>query len=253
MTLKGETGGLFAWQVESALLNVQWAMLTDVGHRREINEDSAVAAPPVFAIADGMGGHEAGEVASNCVVERLSELGGRSVGEAELVNALRGAVNDLIDTGVGAGSGTTVTGVSLLDSVHEAEIFNIGDSRVYLYRNGVLVQLTKDHSVVQELVDAGRINEDEAEVHPHSNVITRAVGLNDDPIPDLLRIEVQDGDSVLVCSDGLTKEITKYGLAHFMSQSTNPADLAQEMLTAALDNGGRDNVTLVVLRFSTPE
>lgn len=247
MTIKGQTDGTLDWSTASEDLTLRWAMRTDVGRRREINEDSATATPPVFAVADGMGGHEAGEVASNCVVERLSELDGREVGEAELVTALRGAVADLIDSGVDPGSGTTVTGLSLVAGLAEAEVFNIGDSRVYLHRNGVIVQLTKDHSVVQELVDSGQISIDEAEVHPHANIITRAVGFHDDPTPEMLHVTLQPGDRLLICTDGLTKELTSYGLAHFLARSESPATAADEMLEAALSNGGRDNVTLIVL------
>lgn len=238
------------WTAGDEQFDVNWAMVTDVGHKREINEDSAVVAPPVFAVADGMGGHEAGEVASNCVVERLSELADQRVGETEIVTALRGAVSDLVDSGVDSGSGTTVTGLTLSADVPEAEIFNVGDSRVYLFRNDVVVQVTKDHSVVQELIDAGQLSVDDAETHPHSNVITRAVGLYDDPIPDFVRVGVQDGDRLLVCTDGLTKEITQYGIAHFLSTEPELKQAADELLAAALNNGGRDNVTLIILDFT---
>lgn len=247
MTLKGNVDGSIDWPVGASTVTLHWAMRTDVGHRREINEDSATATPPVFAVADGMGGHEAGEVASDCVVERLSELEHRTVTESEIITALRGAVADLIDSGVDAGSGTTVTGLVLVAGLAEADVFNIGDSRVYLFRDDVIVLLTKDHSVVQELVDSGQISADEAEVHPHANVITRAVGFHDDPVPDLIRITLQAGDRILICTDGLTKELTSYGLAHFLGQSHTPALAADELLDAALGNGGRDNVTLIVL------
>lgn len=249
MTLKGQPDGQRDWVVNESTIQVTWAMRTDLGRRREINEDSAAATPPVFAVADGMGGHEAGEVASNCVVERLSELEDRSVSETEIATALRGAVADLIETGVDSGSGTTVTGIALLDDAHEGIVFNIGDSRVYLYRNDVVVQLTKDHSIVQELVDAGQLDADDAESHPHANVITRAVGFHDDPVPDTIQVAIHPGDRLLVCTDGLTKELTMFGLTHFLQQSSNPAEAADALVEAALGNGGRDNITVIVMAF----
>lgn len=255
MTVKGDLSGSGLWTSAAAELNYQWAMRTDLGHRREINEDSAVAAAPVFAVADGMGGHEAGEVASACVVERLAELGDTTVTEDDLTRALRDAVNDLVASGVDAGSGTTVTGIALQSEGDEPilEVFNIGDSRVYLFRDDLLVQVTRDHSIVQELVDAGQISADEAEVHPHANVITRAVGFHDDPVPEMVRLAVQAGDRVLICSDGLTKELTHYGLAHFLAREFTIDQAADELINAALSNGGRDNVTLIVLQFDAHE
>ncbi|HLP22984.1 MAG TPA: protein phosphatase 2C domain-containing protein [Microbacteriaceae bacterium] len=250
MTIKGGDTGSFDWPVAGTPLRVHWATRTDVGRRREINEDAAVATPPVFAVADGMGGHEAGEVASACVVERLSELQGRTVSEDDVVSALRGAVADLAETGVDPGSGTTVSGIFLHDAEPAVTVFNIGDSRVYRFREGDLEQLTRDHSVVQDLVDAGELASEDAESHPHANVITRAVGFYDDPLPDSVRHAVASGDWYLVCSDGLTKELTSYGLSHFLEHAVDPAHAAESLLDAALQNGGRDNVTLVVLRIT---
>ncbi|MFM6973768.1 MAG: PP2C family protein-serine/threonine phosphatase [Agromyces sp.] len=249
MMLKGNTDGTLEWSLGNRALNVSWAMRTDLGRRREINEDSAAATPPIFAVADGMGGHDAGEVASACVVERLSELADREVTESEIVTALRGAVADLVGSGVDSGSGTTVTGLSLSSAGHMAEIFNIGDSRVYLYRDQAISQLTVDHSVVQELIDSGHISVDEAEVHPHANVITRAVGFHDDPVPDFIQLTVEPGDRILICTDGLTKEITTYGLGHFVGLDGGPSVAAEAMLEAALENGGRDNITVIVLHI----
>ena len=124
---------------------------------------------------------------------------------------------------------------------------NIGDSRVYIARGGGLAQVTTDHSVVQELVAAGRLSPEEAENHPYGNVITRAVGPSDEVAPDYVRIDVVDGDRFVVCSDGLTKELTDYGILHFLSENADPADAVAAMLHAALENGGRDNVTIIVL------
>jgi protein phosphatase len=233
-------------------LTLAWAALTDTGHRREVNEDSLVSVPPIFAVADGMGGHSAGDVASAAVVGRLAEFAERSEGDAAAINrALSLAVDDMA-RGEGVtdlGTGTTVTGVSLVIESGNPQwiVFNIGDSRVYQLVSGVLEQVTVDHSVVQELVDAGRITREEADVHPHGNVITRAVGFHEPPIPDFRILPVIPGMRILVCSDGLTKELTPYGIRHFLLSNPQPADAAHALVTAALENGGRDNVTVIVL------
>jgi protein phosphatase len=233
-------------------LTLAWAAATDVGHRREINEDSLLAAPPLFAVADGMGGHSAGDVASAAVVTRLAELSGTLVAEAGSIDrALALAVEDMAH-GVGVtdqGTGTTVTGVALA-LVSEAVswiVYNIGDSRVYQLTGGVLEQVTSDHSVVQELVDAGRITREEADVHPQGNIITRAVGFHEPPIPDYRILPIQAGMRILVCSDGLTKELTFFGIRHFLLEKKTAADAVAAMVEAALENGGRDNVTAIVV------
>lgn len=234
-------------------ITLAWAALTDTGLRREANEDSFLAATPIFAVADGMGGHSAGDVASAAVVHRLAEHSGTgSVGPAAIDAALLRAVQDMHDkVGVtDAGTGTTVTGAAIMTTADADAawlVFNIGDSRVYALRDGELVQLTRDHSVVQELIDSGHITPEEAEVHPHSNVITRAVGFHEPPVPDYQLLPVEAGTRLLVCSDGLTKELTNYGIRHFLLANPRPVDAARQLVEAALGNGGRDNVTVVVV------
>ncbi|HEU5222734.1 MAG TPA: protein phosphatase 2C domain-containing protein [Candidatus Lumbricidophila sp.] len=235
-----------------AAVTLSWSAISDTGHRREANEDSFVAVSPVFAVADGMGGHRAGDLASAAVVTRLAEHGGASVlGIGEVDHALQLAVEDMgRNLGItDSGSGTTVTGVGLaeVNGVPSWLVFNIGDSRVYLLHGGVLEQLTVDHSVVQELVDAGEITHDEAETHPHGNVITRAVGFHELPIPDYRVVAIEPGMRVLVCSDGLTKELTGHGIRHYLASNSTAAAAADELVAAALGNGGRDNVTVIVL------
>jgi PPM family protein phosphatase len=235
-----------------ARVSLSWAALSDKGYRRSINEDSLVARSPIFAVADGMGGHSAGDFASAAVVTRLAEQVSANFVTQDAINeALRAAVDDM-SRGVGQtdlGTGTTVTGIALTLIEGQAcwLVFNIGDSRTYQYHEGVLEQLTIDHSIVQELMDAGAITQAEAEVHPHSNVITRAVGFNEDPVPDYWLIPIVEGARLLVCSDGLTKELTEHGIRHFLSEGTSPLDAAQQLMDAALGNGGRDNVTVVVV------
>ena len=233
-------------------VTLAWSALTDVGHRREVNEDSLVTRSPIFAVADGMGGHSAGDVASKAVVTRLAELGGDSDTTAEAINrALALAVEDM-KAGEGVtdlGTGTTVTGVAvaIVSDAPQFIAYNIGDSRVYQLTSGVLEQVTVDHSVVQELVDAGRITREEADVHPHGNVITRAVGFHEPPVPDYRVLPLTAGLRILVCSDGLTKELTAYGIRHFLLSNPKAEDAVAALVTAALENGGRDNVTAIVL------
>ncbi|TFC89523.1 PP2C family serine/threonine-protein phosphatase [Cryobacterium sp. TMT4-31] len=233
-------------------VTLAWSALTDVGHRREVNEDSLVTRSPIFAVADGMGGHSAGDVASKAVVTRLAELGSDADTTAEAINrALALAVDDM-KAGEGVtdlGTGTTVTGVAvaIVSDAPQFIAYNIGDSRVYQLSSGVLEQVTVDHSVVQELVDAGRITREEADVHPHGNVITRAVGFHEPPVPDYRILPLTAGQRILVCSDGLTKELTAYGIRHFLLSNPKAEDAVAALVTAALENGGRDNVTAIVL------
>ena len=233
-------------------VTLSWAALTDTGHRREVNEDSILSTSPVFAVADGMGGHSAGDVASAAVVTRLAELADRTDLDAASIDRLLSLAVEDMAAGAGVtdtGTGTTVTGAALA-SVSGAPkwiVFNIGDSRVYQLTSGVLDQITTDHSVVQELVDAGSITREEADVHPHGNVITRAVGFHEPPIPDYWVLPVQPRMRILICSDGLTKELTAYGIRHYLLSNPEAQDAATALVNAALENGGRDNVTVIVL------
>lgn len=242
-----------------AHISLAWAALSDKGYRRSVNEDSLLARSPIFSVADGMGGHTAGDFASTAVVTRLAEqVSVDFIGQEALTSALRAAVDDM-GRGVGhtdLGTGTTVTGIALtlVDGAPYWLVFNIGDSRVYSYHDGTLDQVTVDHSIVQELLDSGAITPAEAEVHPHSNVITRAVGFNEDPVPDFFLIPIVAGARLLVCSDGLTKELTEHGIRYFLGEGASPLDAAQQLMDAALGNGGRDNVTVVVVDvLATPE
>ena len=233
-------------------VELSWFGITDVGTRRETNQDSYLTVPPVFAVADGMGGHSAGEVASAAVVRRLNELSGDlAVSDEHLLELLTQAVDDIeIDAGdTELGAGTTVTGVIIGEEAGGPvwKVFNIGDSRVYQYFKGALSQITVDHSVVQHLLDTGAITEEEAEVHPHANVITRAVGLGEAPLPDYSSLALIPGQRILICSDGLTKELTDVGIQYFLSTQKTAEDAARTLVEQALNNAGRDNVTVVVI------
>lgn len=233
-------------------LELRWAEATHQGRRRENNQDAVLAQYPLFVVADGMGGHIGGEIASARTVERLREVADGGVVDPETIeDALGRAVSDIVAHAetTDDGTGTTVTGVYLDTGGTEPSwvSLNIGDSRVYLARGGGLAQVTTDHSVVQELVASGRLSPEEAENHPYGNVITRAVGPSDDISPDYVRVDAADGDRFVICSDGLTKELTDYGILHFLSEHHDPADAVSAMLHAALENGGRDNITIIVL------
>ena len=233
-------------------LHLSWAEATDTGRRREINQDAVLTLYPLFVVADGMGGHIGGEIASSRTVERLRAVAETGDVTAHTIEtALEKAVKD-IAAHPGAtddGTGTTVTGVFLDTAAGDPHwvTLNIGDSRVYLVRDDDLIQITTDHSVVQELVAAGRLSPEEAEHHPYGNVITRAVGPSEGVVPDYVRLDLVDGDRFVVCSDGLTKELTDFGIQHFLSENADPAGAVEAMLTAALENGGRDNITIIVL------
>lgn len=235
-----------------AKVTLSWGIATDIGNKRAHNEDSVIAERIVFAVADGMGGHSAGDVASNAVVTRLAEVAGDGFMNAESVmTALMGATIDIshaLDER-GVGSGTTATGVAM--TMHSGHpywvVFNVGDSRVYFFERNVLTQMTVDHSVVQELVSAGLITEEDAEHHPDSNVVTRAVGFNAPPEPDFWLIPVTSGSRILICSDGLTREVDHRRLRLHLAAGLNSEETAQALIDAALAEGGRDNVTAIVI------
>lgn len=242
---------------EPRRVTLSWAALTDTGNKRAGNEDSSLSDVPLFVVADGMGGHSAGDIASAAVVERLGAITDAVTDAAAIEAALATALLDIDKVGDESvlGTGTTVTGVALAEIDDDLGwlVFNIGDSRVYLLEGEVLRQLTIDHSVVQELIDAGLITRDEAEHHPDSNVITRAVGFHEKPIPDYITLPVVAGQRILVCSDGLTKELTDFGIRHYLSTTPTAERAVAELVAASLANGGRDNVTVVVVDVESDE
>ncbi|MEV4667012.1 PP2C family protein-serine/threonine phosphatase [Microbacterium sp. LWO12-1.2] len=239
-------------------LLLSWAGVTDQGRRRDNNQDAFLADFPLFIVADGMGGHAGGEIASQSTVSRLQAVvSGGPVTRPAIETALEQAVGDIADhpETTDEGTGTTLTGVFLDLAEDEPQwvALNIGDSRVYLLRDDRLIQVTTDHSVVQELIAAGKLSPEEAEGHPYSNVITRAVGASELTAPDYITIDVRAGDRFVICSDGLTKELTDYGIQHFLREHAEPGPAVDAMLAAALENGGRDNVTLIIVQVGDPE
>jgi len=236
----------------STALRLAWGAATDTGHRRANNEDSFLARSPLFVVADGMGGHSAGDLASAAVIHRLAELVGDDFVEPRAIErALERATADISDVAAESesGVGTTVTGIAL--TMHHDEpsfaVFNIGDSRVYRFDAGELTQVTVDHSVVQELVDSGTISREQADVHPDSNIITRAVGFDVLPVADFWMIPVRMGLRMLICSDGLTKELSDDALQQQLTAGLSAQFTADSLIEAALVAGGRDNVTAIVV------
>jgi serine/threonine protein phosphatase PrpC len=233
-------------------IRLSWAAMTDVGRRRAANEDSFIASPPIFAIADGMGGHLAGDLASAAVVTRLAEARTSDFIAPESVEAaLELATDDIevISDGSELGVGTTVTGavLTLHDGAPCFAIFNIGDSRVYRFERGELAQVTVDHSLVQQLVEAGVITPAQAHNHPEGNVITRAVGFQSQPTPDYWLLPLRQGLRILICSDGLTGELEDDRLQHALDAGMSAEETAGALVDAALAAGGRDNVSVIVV------
>jgi PPM family protein phosphatase len=229
-------------------LVLSWGAATDVGRRRDHNEDSFLIGVPYFVVADGMGGHLAGDRASDAVVRRLEAVGDGPASRDGIMGALELATADIERAAGGnaIGAGTTVTGVAI--------VFNVGDSRTYRVENGVLRRVTVDHSVVQEMVDAGLLRAEDAESHPDSNVITRAVGFGEPPEPDWWTLPLHAGDRYIICSDGLTKEIGDAGISRIAAKVADPQELATRLVGDAVVAGGRDNVTVVVMQVdAAPE
>lgn len=234
-------------------LSLSYGYGTDRGLRRELNEDSFIASDPVFAVADGMGGHEAGEIASGMCVRALAAIpqlatGERSVTAALLQQYLLRADNSIREV-TGARAGTTLTGAVVVEQMGMPYwlVMNIGDSRTYRLSQGKFDQVSVDHSEVQELVDAGEITPEQATVHPRRHVVTRALGTGDETEADYWLLPVEEGDRILVCSDGLNAELTDEHIFRILSTVGHPQDAVDALIQAALRNGGRDNVTVIVV------
>ncbi len=228
--------------------------LTDTGRRRPQNEDTFVCDPPLFAVADGVGGAQAGEIASRLAAASLEERPPDAFGESTLAALLREA-NDRIyrhslDDPTAAGMGTVVTALLVDEAAGTVAIGHVGDSRAYRIRDGVLEQLTPDHSLVGELVRAGRLSTEEAEQHPHRSVITRAVGTEPTVEVETLTDTPSPGDLYLVCSDGLTDIVRDDQIAELIAAADNDPDAAAEALVAAANRaGGIDNITVVLFEI----
>ncbi len=222
---------------------------TDVGYVREHNEDSLLVRPPLFAVCDGMGGHKAGEVASDIAVRVLAARAPRQTDAQGLKQAVEEANISIIHAvheGEGReGMGTTCTAAILEDE--RLTIAQVGDSRAYLLHSGALQQITRDHSLVADLVDSGEITPEEARNHPWRSYITRALGLDPRVEPDIYELNIHSGDRLMLCSDGLYSMVRDEKIADILNRTPEPQKAADRLVKAALDAGGSDNITVIVV------
>ena len=240
-------------------VRLEWGCGTDVGRTRAVNEDALLAELPVFVVADGMGGHDAGDVASAVAIDRFRSLVGAPVTSIDdVTRAIDGANHEIVERGATAemsrSMGTTVTGLVLVRHGDLAGwlVFNVGDSRVYRYSDRRLEQISVDHSYVQELVDSGHLSAESARSHPQRNVVTRALGVVDGADADLWLREPIAGERYLVCSDGLCSEIDDEAIAGCLEESS-PELAASLLIDAALVAGGRDNISVIVVDVLSAE
>ena len=227
-----------------------WGSATDTGKVRTLNEDALMALSPIFLVADGMGGHDSGDVASRIVVDECSVLVGRPfVTIEDLEGCFQRAATRMRETLTGRHGGATVAGaaIAMHDDAAYWLVFNIGDSRVYRMVDGELAQVSVDHSVVQELLDAGSLSIDDAPAHADRHVVTRALATDSVSEPDYWMIPATRDDRLLICSDGLTDELTDAQVHAILSTVTDAQDAAEALVAAALEAGGRDNVSVVVV------
>ena len=221
---------------------------TDIGCLRDHNEDSLVVTPPLFAVADGMGGHAAGEVASEIAVRVLSELApehpdGEALGRA-IEEANRAVIQAAREGRGRQGMGTTMTAAML--EGERLVIAQVGDSRAYLLHQGKLQQLTRDHSLMADMIEAGQLTPEEARTHPQRSVITRALGSDVHLHPDIYEINVETGDRLLVCSDGLSGMVFDDQIESTLRRVQDPQRCASQLVNEAIAAGGHDNVTVIV-------
>ncbi len=240
---------------------IAFAAKTDIGKERKINQDFCIASsdrPYLFILCDGMGGHRSGDVASRTAAESIETYirmqSALDYDEVKAERVLKGAVsyaNNIVYTrAIGqedfAGMGTTAD-VCMVD-FDMLYIIHVGDSRVYLLREGLLQQLTTDHSYVEELVQSGLITENEAKSHPNKNVITRAVGTNRSVEGDFLSVKLCRDDILLMCSDGLSNMLTESEIKNMLISGEKPDDVAENLIRRANENGGKDNITAIVIK-----
>jgi serine/threonine protein phosphatase PrpC len=228
-------------------VKIEVGSATDIGRVRERNEDSVLVSPPLYVVADGMGGHRGGQVASQVALEAMEGLA--TEGRGSLADHVRRANRAVWDRSVEderlSGMGTTLTAAQIDGA--SALIAHVGDSRAYLLHGGSLQQLTTDHTLVARMVKSGEITEAEAEVHPHKNVLTRALGTDEEVEVDEDSIALVDGDRLLLCSDGLTGMVTEDQIQAILENSDQPQQAADRLVKAANRAGGIDNITVVVL------
>lgn len=236
------------------MITISSAAVTHPGLVRETNEDSMLVTDRLLAVADGLGGHAAGEIASKIAVDRLRALAEQeSVHPDDVVSAIADTNRLIISEGRQhpdhVGMGTTLCGVGVVqaDGSEHCIVFNVGDSRVYRYVDDVLTQVTIDHSEVEELRAAGHISAEDAARHPRRNVVTRCLGSQASPTPDVWVFAPARHERYLICSDGLTGEVENGAIAEVLGEHADPGPAASALLEQALAAGGRDNIAVIVV------
>ena len=231
-------------------MNVSVGAATDIGQVREGNEDSYLVVEPLYAVADGMGGHRGGEVASSLALETVQGMFERREGSlAEQVAEANRAVFDRSqsDRKV-SGMGTTLTAAQV--DGNRVHLVHVGDSRAYLLRGGELTQITEDHTLVHRMVMEGEISEEEAETHPHRSILTRALGVDQNIQVDEGDLEVAPGDRLLLCTDGLTGMVPEGQIREILLESRDPQEAVDKLVKVANRAGGIDNITALILDFA---
>jgi len=237
------------------MISITAGAATHVGRVRQVNEDAFFVGRHIWAVADGMGGHAAGEVAARLAVEAMQTLdqGDAQLDDEALSAAVVTANSDVLAYGRkhprAWGLGTTLAGVAVVGE-NDAEqlcVFNLGDSRVYRLRQTGLERVSVDHSEVEELINAGLLTPKAARTHPLRNIVTRCLGMPSAPEPDLWVIDPEPGERLLLCSDGLNGELDDATIEALLRGEGTPAQIADALVAAAVDHGGQDNVTVVVL------
>jgi protein phosphatase len=233
--------------------------ITDIGERRRINQDYVFCSenaigklPNLFIVADGMGGHNAGDYASRFCVEffkqKIEESGIETpitlieAAIRETNEALRNKAQEQTEL---EGMGTTLVAATIFDK--EMYVANVGDSRLYVIGK-LIKQVTEDHSLVEAMVKTGELNRCEARVHPNKNIITRAIGANDTVEPDFFEVSLEDGDTVLMCSDGLTNMLEDETIERIIRENEDPETAAETLVKCANENGGKDNIAIVIIK-----
>ena len=234
-------------------MKLKWGASTDVGMVRQQNEDSYLAEENLYVVADGMGGHNAGEVASALAVTTLKAGARTGIDSVERFRELVQQANTAIytaslDDSTQSGMGTTLTALSIVAGEEpRVLVANVGDARTYMWRNNALTRLSVDHSYVQELVNEGIITPEEARVHPRRNIVTRALGIDRSVVVDVFSHLVRTGDRIVLCSDGLVDEVSDADIAVVLGQHSDPQDTAEALVMVANTAGGRDNTTVIVI------
>ena len=230
--------------------SLYYGAATDTGHLREHNEDTYIALPEhgLWVVADGMGGHDCGEVASAIVVMHIEEQIKAGANFSDALQSAHQAVLSAVEEGIGkTGMGSTVVALKLEDSRYQ--VAWVGDSRAYLWYDHSLKQLTHDHSVVQQMLDSGEINEQQAIHHPYRNIITQSLGST---YTEQVKVDTVNGrlsgeDKILLCSDGLTGEVSDQQIAEILNSATDNQGAVQHLIDKALENGGSDNITVMLI------